>query len=296
MPRVILYADIYLVVNWVMNFLLLLATLWATGVRRPLWRVGLAALFGAFYALGQFYPAFSRYYGPGGKLLATLLLTAGVVYPLAPANYFRFTLLFLLSSFLVAGAGLGLVTLMPGNSLAPRPWWWLLAALVLVFSLGRWGWLFLVDRHRQKSFILDLGISFAGREVRLKALLDTGHRLREPLTGRPVVIIGEKGFWELMPPEIAHLLEPAFRRHGHLDLEDLAGAFARSPWAERFRLIPFSGIANQGVLGGLKPDAIKVYREQGYQIVPGIVALAKEKDFAGEEWEALVSPDFLPQV
>ncbi|MCL4426019.1 MAG: sigma-E processing peptidase SpoIIGA [Firmicutes bacterium] len=289
----VLYADIYLAVNLVMNFLILLAVVRATGYRAALWRLAVAALFGAAYSLGQFYSPWERLYGAPGKLLATLLLTAIASWPLKAAAYLRFTLLFLFFGFLVAGAGLGLAGFLTFSPNRLLPWWLLVLAVTMVFALGRGGWIYLGDRNRERSFLLDLGISFAGREVRMRALVDTGNRLREPFFGKPVVIVSGQQVWGVLPREITAAMDPGGRFQDGIELADLSQAFAQSPWADRFRAIPFAGINDRGILGGFKPDQIRVYGRKGVRLVHGVVAIANGADFAGDGWEALVSPDFL---
>ena len=50
--------------------------------------------------------------------------------------------------------------------------------------------------------MVSVEILHQGRSYRLQALVDSGHRLREPLTGRPVVVgsrgsVEEKAFWPI---------------------------------------------------------------------------------------------------
>lgn len=79
--------------------------------------------------------------------------------------------------------------------------------------------------------ILDAEIYRQGRTIKVKALLDTGNDLREPISGRPVAVAGEELWKEI-------------RRMGFVT-------------EERTAVIPYESIGKRGVLEAVRVDGVK---------------------------------------
>jgi stage II sporulation protein GA (sporulation sigma-E factor processing peptidase) len=92
----------------------------------------------------------------------------------------------------------------------------------------------------------NLTIKLAGRELSVRALLDTGSSLRDPLTGRSVVVVGADELGPLFPREVARALSRAGGEGAVKALE----ALGAGGYGARFRLVPYSAV---GVRGGMLP-------------------------------------------
>lgn len=103
-----------------------------------------------------------------------------------------------------------------------------------IWTVAFWGYIgyrflrFLIRRlHREKmSDLKEIRISFGEKNFRMKALLDTGNHLYEPISGAPVCLLAESAvgeFREFFLPEKYHAIpyRSVGRRQGILDAYEL---------------------------------------------------------------------------
>ena len=121
--------------------------------------------------------------------------------------------------------------------------------------------------------LLPVQISGSGKTLRITALLDTGNQLRDPITGRSVLVIGAQAARELTgltPEQLKRPLET-------ITASPLPG----------LRLIPYRAVgAENGLLLAMRFPAVKV----GGRSRPGIVAFAPQS--FGEDFQAIVGGVF----
>lgn len=86
-------------------------------------------------------------------------------------------------------------------------------------------------------------VSFDGKVWRLEGLIDTGNRLKDPITGKPVCLIGQ----EL--------------------LDEMVGE--RENRDSRYVMIPYVTVGNRGILQGYRADSLQV---SGRTIIHPIIA------------------------
>ena len=90
-----------------------------------------------------------------------------------------------------------------------------------------------------------------GRQVSLKALIDTGNRLHEPISGLPVLIVEERAVKKMLPPS----LDPA-RPDKHLP--------------PRFRLVAYGALGGSGKMACFRPDELLVCYGEGWLRAPDV--------------------------
>lgn len=133
------------------------------------------------------------------------------------------------ASFMAAGALTAAMT-----SLLPRNCPWALSAAAACLISG------LVFGRRRRwlaTWETRVDISFSGRHASFAALIDSGNRLREPISGLEVMIVSEKHVAKLMPQ----------------------GFEAAAPWRtlpEGFRLVAYGGVGGGGELACFMPDSL----------------------------------------
>lgn len=114
--------------------------------------------------------------------------------------------------------------------------------------------------------LVPVELTYAEQTVRITALRDTGNTLRDPITGKSVLIVGADIAEKLTG------LTPAALRDPVKTIGDIPG----------LRLIPYQTVGNTGFLLALRiPDA-KIGRKQGSAIV------AFSPQILGSNYEALI--------
>ena len=247
------WLDLVMLLNFTVDYLLLLGTNrlagFPAGYGRAAWSAGLGAVYSGACLLPGFY-----FLGNTLWRLVSLTLMAVLAFGWSRSAWSR-TGVFILLSMALGGIALGL-----GKSTLPM----LLLAAVGVWLLCRVGFGGRLGRE-----FLPVQIMAGGRRVALTALRDTGNSLRDPITGEPVLVAGPGAAKALLDLEPGQLRTPLEAMMGHPGL----------------RLIPYRAVGQPGgMLLAIKAEVLVEGR-------PGrrVVAFAPEEIGRGEGYDALIS-------
>ncbi len=161
------------------------------------------------------------------------------------------------------------------------------AAVALAAEAG-WG---AVHRGiRDGLLVVPIQIDFGADRVTLRALIDTGNRLRDPVSGNPVIIVEYGAIEFALPTEV----RGAWAKSGD-DFEAHVRAIADSAWSSRFRAIPYSSVGRQrGMMVGLRPDRVYVANGRRTVITSRAVICVHSSALCPDgNYRALVNPDIL---
>lgn len=207
-----IYADVVMVLNFLVDFLLLLGTNQLAGFPAAPGRSALAAGVGAVYSGVCLLPGFS-FLGSWLWRTVFLALMAGIAFGWN-RSALRRSLVFLVLSMALGGIALGFGSAdMTALILAAAGMW-----LLCRFGLKRTG---------QQTYV-PVTLTYGGKCVKLLALRDTGNTLRDPVTGEQVLVAGADVAWELLG-----LTEQQLRR----PVETLAKGILPG-----LRLVPYSAV------------------------------------------------------
>lgn len=249
------YVDELFILNLIINYILLLVTakICATDTRRR--RLLAAAVFGALYAIAAVTPFGAFLVSPVVKIAAGAFM-AMCAFGGQP-RIVRLTLVF----FAVSAAFGGIVmatSLLRGGGLyggyLPSV---SLRLLIVTFAVSYIALSAVFRRagRQPNGAIVALKLRHDGREVTMRALRDTGNALKDPMTGKSVIITGVGDIKMLLPPHIGHIVG-GLRLKGAVKILEELGHGEKNL---RFQLIPYSAV---GVAGGMllafKPDEIIV--------------------------------------
>ena len=264
------YADILVVINYVINLLCLLAAGKILGRVVPRWRLCAAALLGGIGSLSIFLPLPSW----GWMLLkpAIALAMSACAFGFGNGRRFFHALFAVVAvSFLFAGllfaiyffvAPMGMV-FYNGAVYFNLSALSLLVGVACAYLVVRLADRFLSGRPAS-GLLYDLTLWKGGRTVVLKALADTGNRLKEPFSGAPVIVCDRSVVQRLCPPG-----------------EEIP-----------FRVIPFGTVAGSGVLQGFQPDGILLQGPQ-LQVKTSDVYVAASPEPLQGEFQAVVNPQLV---
>lgn len=220
----------YLMVNIMMNALILDLAARALG-RRRLGRVLLAAALGGVWAV--------LIYLPGLGWLGSLPMRVGVPAMMAAvacgARGIRdaaSVAAAVMCMTMLLGGGAGLISLVSGG------WGWSQVGWCLIACGGAGLWLTSAHLRRSWGWELQLNICDGGLHRRVTALVDTGNRLREPISGACVLIASERALGALLPRDF--------------DARD-----SRLP-SRRWRMVYFTALGESGRMKCFCPDMMEV--------------------------------------
>lgn len=249
------YLDLVMVLNFLVDFLLLLGTNRMAGFPAGAWRCAGASLVGAVYSGICLLPGF-RFLGNLLWRCVSLGLMGGVAFGCNSAALKRSGI------FLLLSMAMGGIALSVGKG--DMPSLILCAALCLLLSLVSFG-----GQIGGREYV-PLQIVYEGRSANLIALKDTGNTLRDPVTGESVLVISPEAAGRLTGLTVQQLRHP---------METLA----QRPLLG-LRLIPFRSVGNSG--GLLLAKRFEDVTIEGKK-KSAIVAFAAEGLGQGEFYQAL---------
>ncbi|MEW5786017.1 MAG: sigma-E processing peptidase SpoIIGA [Bacillota bacterium] len=284
-----MYTALLFALNLFVDYFLLLFTAKLFHRRPGFWRLATGAFLGSL-AVILFLPPASPL--PLAVLFIAALMILVVFWPLGWLDLvFLWGGLFLVS-FMIGGAILALFSIGIGTSLAPYPGAALLLLVCVIFYLLV-GLIrpYLEERKWQKIWQVELRVSWQGKEKIIAAYTDTGNRLRDPYSQRPVIITYYRSLEGLLPAGVFNrLADPTEDSWAALpELED-------ATLARCFTLVPFSGLGNSsGMLLGFKPDSVTAFKgRQSWPLGTQVVLGLTRRGFGPvAEYQALLPPDLV---
>lgn len=293
LPAAKVYLDITFIVNFIMDFVILLAAgrLSASNMNYP--RVILAAVLGAIYACALLIWPDSLAYSLPAKLGFSGLMLVVAFYPSGWKLFIRQMLYFYCISFFAAGAVMALPNLgrTMGNMANPSLLW-LTGAALLVVMLGKVGGKFLAERIVPGILTFNVEMRFDSERCSGCGFLDTGNSLRDPLTNRPVLVAEYSLLKDCLPRDFQLAIEAGISEN------ELINNLTGSRWAHRLRLIPFQSIGQKnGILLGIRADEVVV--DTGKRCIAHydlVVALYRDRLCADESYRMLIPSAVLEKL
>lgn len=256
-----IYLDVVIVLNFLVDFLLLLGTNRLAGFAQNAKRAALAAAVGGGYAALCLVPRLAFLGSIVGRLCC-LALMAYIAFGRGKGALRR-GILFVFLSMALGGIALGL-----GNGGFGAI---VLAALgvSILCVLGFCG------RAGQEKFA-QVDIALGNRRLRLTALLDTGNTLHDSVSGMPVLVVDAESaarLLDLSPAELADPVATLTQKRNH-----------------RLRLIPYHAVGQTaGFLLATKVDELLIDGRQENMIV----AFAPQRLGQGKAYQALAGGNLL---
>jgi stage II sporulation protein GA (sporulation sigma-E factor processing peptidase) len=254
------YADITFLINFVMDFIILWATARMVRITPGLSRIGVAAFLGGLYAVGFLFPSLQLFYHFPFKVVFSCLMLV-VALPFSSWEVFtRALVFFYLINFTVAGASIACSYMLQADAAhAYSRYLWLTAGVLCALLIGIYGGKWIGRRIVPGLLKFGVEMTFDHRSCSGKGFLDTGNKLRDPLTNKPVIIAEYEWLKDCLPADVQEAMD------SNSDEERMLDELIVSSWSRRLRLIPFTSIGkNNGMLVGIRADEVKVELGRDY--------------------------------
>lgn len=270
----VVYGDVLVSVNFIIDLLILRLCQPLTGIQQRGPRPYLAAAAGGLCSMAIFLPA--------GSLFLDLFIRLGISFIVVsiaygrqrPGVFLRLLGVFYAVSFLVAGVVIGLWFLFPGSGYVYRNGmiYLNLRPLALIGSVAA-AYLFVCLFERIFHWGRGMGERYAmtagrdGKAIAFTVLADTGNRLTEPFSGAPMVVLSQEKGRQL-------LTEAEFRW--------LESGMAQGEPPPGIRLAPYRTVNGSGMLAAFRPQSLQVQVEGRWFEVEGYLALLpRDQGFDG---------------
>ena len=236
----VVYLDLVMLLNFLVDFFLLLGTNRLCGYPSGLGRITLAGAVGGVYGGVCLLPGFSRFMGNTFWRIVSLSIVSAIAFGISKETI-RKTVVFVLLSMALGGIAAGF---------GQGSFWSLIASaagLCLICAVG----------FRQKlgaTAYLPMELSYKDVKLKLTAMQDTGNTLRDPITGDYVIIIGADAAIKLTGLTKEQLENPISAVE--------TGKFSG------LRLIPYRSVGeSQGMLLALRIPYVRIGAWKGSRLV-----------------------------
>lgn len=299
---VYIYPDIAFAVSLLMNSLILWGTARISKIKAANIRIAAGAGVGAAYSFAAAFPALDFLHSFWLKIAISIIMFAVAFAPLKLKPFITSMAVFYIVSFSLGGFFIGVLYFFKSSPfgfstdslsqlVAAYFWPGLIISAGLYFFCTRF-----IGRLIQKRLAIDLfhvpvKISFGEADIEVKALIDTGNQLQDPLSQIPVIVVEYDALKDLLPREI----QIVFEGNANPDLMMVLESLAETSWSARFRVIPFTSLGQaNGMLIGFRPDRIEVHKGNNHIRTQNVIVGVYCYELSPEgSYRALLHPDVL---
>ncbi|ABP66545.1 peptidase U4, sporulation factor SpoIIGA [Caldicellulosiruptor saccharolyticus DSM 8903] len=276
----IIYADVYILENLVINYFIFLITAYITRTNVSSFKILFTSILASLYSLLQFYPPMQFLYSIFGKIIVSVIFVYLTFWPKKFFIFLRQLLSFYLVTIMFGGMVFFLYYITKSSFVIDvqvklKNVLIALGCSLIVFKLS---YELILKRMYKESLIRYIKFKINDAEYNCTAYVDTGNNLKEPFSGRPVVIVErnllrEKG----NPADIsAQNLEELQKHLGH-----------------KIVLIPYNSIGQEhGVLIGVIPDEFYISENRNTWTKRDVAIALYDKKISNR-YSALLGPDLI---
>jgi len=290
------YLDIVFIENICMNYIILYATVLLLKLNNKPFRILLGSVIGAIYAVLSVMKAFESY----NSIFLKILISIIIIYVSADTknfkSLFKALLVFYFVSFTFGGIALALLYFVKPENILMKNGVYIgtytikivLLGGVLGFILVSVVYSIMKNKYSKKKKVCDVKFAIEGKEKQVKALIDSGNFLKEPITGVPVVVVETMYLFRVVPKEILDNIDNIIC--GNLEVlsensEGINGGENKkgitdvvleekvekrqneiTKFLSKFRVIPFNSLGKEnGLLLGIKADYLQVIENEEFE-------------------------------
>ena len=210
-----IYIDVIILENLVMNFIILYATGVILKIKVSYLKIFLSSFIGAIYAILEYIIKLNIYSNIFVKIILSIIMIFVAYHPQNMKSMWKEIIVFYVTTFTFGGIATYLIyVLKPQNIIIKNGMFVGTYVLKVIFIGAILGTIILIiafkiskNKMTKNDLTCKIKIILNGREKILKAIVDTGNMLKEPITGMPVVVIEKVALYELIPKEILNNLD-----------------------------------------------------------------------------------------
>lgn len=253
---------------------------------------------GAIYSIIYYLFKLKIYSG----LLIKIILSIVIIYVSFNSNnlkdLLKKILLFYLASFVFGGAVIAIIymvnsqniTIQNGVLVGNYTIKTILIGIVVAYFTIIIAFKLIKTKILKKDLICDISIMINNKEIKTKALIDTGNFLKDPITQIPVIVIEHTLLYDVLPKEILNNIEKI-----------LGGDFSKisneikDKYFSKLKVIPFSSLGkSNGMLLGIIGENLNIYfKDENEKIDKVIVGIYNKSLTKKGEYRSLLGIESL---
>jgi len=287
------YIDIIFLENLFMNCIILFATAIILKSQIKILRILISSTIGSTYAIIIYISKLQIY----SNIFLKVALSAVMVYvafnPSKFKSFLKGIMIFYLTSFTFGGVTFALLYFVKPQNISFQNgvliW---ISPIKVIITGGVIGFIIITISFKnikgkltKKDMICDVKIIQKDKTKEIKAIIDTGNLLTDPITKVPVVIVEKDKLTDIFPTEI---LENTINFIEGKDVE-------MGEYLSKIRIIPFKSLGKEnGLLLGIKVDGVIInYQGNDNFIKEVIIGIYEKKISNNNSYSALIGLNIL---
>ena len=266
--KLTVYLDIIFLENMLMNYIILFATLIIIKAKCKHQQIKLilSSAIGSIYSIIVYLNILEIYSNILSKIVLSIVMTYVAFEPKNGKQMLKQLLIFYLVSFIFGGCTFALIYFIKpenivinnGVFVGTYPIKVTLIAGTLAFIITQVAFKINKSKISSKNSLFNIEIFFEGKVLKVKALLDSGNMLKDPISKLPVVIVEKEELKNIITEEFFDYMDNIWGGDSKKEYEKNV----IEEYLPKVRMVPFMSIGKEnGMLTGIRVDKIKVRTE-----------------------------------
>ncbi len=294
------YLDVVLLENLCMNYIILFATGYLMKIKMKQLRLIVSSILGSIYAVIAYLEILPIYSSFGMKVVLSILMVYIAFKPKGVKILSKQLIIFYLTSFVFGGCAFALLYFVRPQDILMRngvyvgtyPIKIALLGGIVGFIITYVAFRIVKTKLRRKDILYNIEITLQEKRLKVKAMLDTGNLLKDPISKMPVIVVEKEQLYSLLPIQLLDHIEEWIGGD-----EEFLNQIEEKELIARFRIIPFSSVGKQnGLMLGFKADQVEIEKEEGTQIRKNvIIGIFNQNLSRDKRYSALIGLDLLEE-
>lgn len=292
------YIDVVFLENLILNVIILYTTSLIAKINLKIIRTLISASIGSIYAIMYYIFQIGLYSNIIFKFVLSVIMIYVAFNPKEFKTLLKVLILFYLTSFVFGGASLSVIYLVNaqriniqnGMIIGKYTMNTIFTGIIIAFIVIVIAFKIIKSKISKNDLFCDIRFKINNKEIKTKAMLDTGNLLKEPITNIPVVVVEHKLLYDVIPNEILDNIENILGG----DLEDISDE-VKSDYISKLKVIPFTSLGKQnGILLGIKADELIVEEMNSEKKIDKVIIGIYNKELSKKRtYSALIGIDVI---
>ena len=288
-----IYLDIIFLENFILNLIILYAVGIETKAKMKYIKIILASIIGSLYAIVTY--TIKNWFI--NSILMKFILSIIMIYiAFETKNYkelIKKTIFFYFTSFAFGGGALAVIymvnakkiSIQNGIILGKYTLFTIAIGVTLAFIVTIISFKLIKNKISKKDLIRNITIKINNKFIKVKAMIDTGNFLKEPITNIPVIVVEDRLLKNVIDEEILDNIENILGG----DLNNIS-EITKNEYISKMRVIPFTSLGKQhGMLLGIKAQEVIIEENnETRKLNKVIIGLYNKKLNKKNEYQALI--------
>ena len=290
------YIDIILLENLCMNYIIFFATAYIMKIKISHIRIIASSSIGAVYSIMLYMQILPIYSSIFMKIILSVVMVYISYAPKSVKIAIKQLIIFYLISFAFGGCAFALlyfvkpqdIFIKNGVYIGTYPLKIALLGGIVGFVITYIAFKIIKNKATKEEMIYKLKIKINDKTVEVNALLDTGNKLKDPITLVPVIVIEKQKLYNFLPEEILENIDKIIGGDSNKLIEE------NIKYMSKFRVIPYNSIGKQnGLMLGFKADEVKIIIDEEERTIKNTIIGIFNQSFNSQTYSALISLEII---